>query len=159
MKLKAGDKAPSFELPDQDGTIRKLSDYRGGWLLVYFYPKDDTPGCTREACTMRDKLPDFKPLKASIVGISSDSVRSHEKFSDKFGINFPILADETKATVEAYGVWGKKKFMGREYFGIFRTSFLIGPTGRIRKIYDAVKPETHAEEVLADLESFAASRD
>lgn len=147
----AGSVAPDFTLPDQDGVSRSLSDYRGKWVLIYFYPKDDTPGCTKEACVLRDSLPDFSSLNADVLGISTDSVKSHKKFAEKYGLPFTLLADEGKEVVNKYGVWGRKKFMGREYDGIFRTSFLIAPDGTIAKVYEKVKPEQHAAEVLADL--------
>lgn len=153
MKLKVGQLAPDFALPDQDGKKHALSDYRGKWALLYFYPKDDTPGCTKEACDIRDTFPRFGKLKAVVFGVSVDSVKSHKKFAEKYKLPFILLADENKKVVEQYGVWAKKKFMGREYMGTFRTSFLIDPKGKIAKIYENVKPEGHAEEVLADLEN------
>ncbi len=153
MKLSPKKLAPNFTLPDQVGQVHKLSDQRGQWVLLYFYPKDDTPGCTTEACSLRDHLPRFKKMKAVVFGISADSVRSHAKFAEKYQLPFTLLADEDKEVVKAYGVWAKKKFMGREYIGILRTSFLIDPKGKIAKIYEKVKPETHAEEVLKDLET------
>ena len=146
-----GSHAPGFSLPDQDGTIRTLADYHGTWVLVYFYPKDDTPGCTKEACALRDADPDFSALDAVVLGISADSVKAHKKFVEKYSLPFALLADEDKTVVHAYGVWGRKKLMGREYDGIIRTSFLIDPEGKIAKIYEHVKPATHADEVLADL--------
>lgn len=151
MTLAAGGRAPSFSLPDQDGNIHALADYRGRYLLLYFYPKDDTPGCTKEACALRDADPDFSKLDAAVLGVSADSVKSHKKFVEKYGLTFPLLADEDRSVVDAYGVWGPKKFMGREYEGIKRISFLIDPEGKIKKVYESVKPEKHAEEVLADL--------
>ena len=153
---KAGNKAPAFDLPDQDGKQHKLSDYEGQWVLLYFYPKDDTPGCTVEACTLRDNLPKFGKLKAQVFGASPDSVASHKKFAGKFTLPFPLLADEEKKLVQAYGVWGKKQFMGKEYLGVFRTSFLIDPKGKIAKVYEKVKPEVHAAEVLNDLKVLGA---
>lgn len=156
MELIVGKTAPAWTLPDQVGEIHSLSDYQGSWVVLYFYPKDDTPGCTKEACLFRDNLPKFKKLKAQIFGVSADSVKKHAKFAEKFELPFTLLADEDKKVVEAYGVWGKKKFMGREYLGIFRTSFLIDPKGKIAKIYENVKPEVHAEEVLADLKTLGA---
>ena len=149
-----GSPAPDFSLPDQEGKPHKLSDYREKWGLLYFYPKDDTPGCTKEACVLRDALPDFSKLDAAVLGISADSVRSHKKFAEKYGLPFILLADEDKTVVHAYGVWGRKKFMGREYDGIMRTSFLVNPEGNIAKVYEQVKPEQHAAEVLADLAVF-----
>lgn len=148
---KAGTAAPDFTLPDQDGVLHTLSKYKGKWVLVYFYPKDDTGGCTKQACALRDADPDFSKLKAVVLGISADSVAKHKKFVEKYQLPFTLLADETKKVVKKYGVWGLKKFMGREYEGIFRTSFLISPDGVIAKVYEKVKPEQHAQEVLADL--------
>lgn len=153
MKLSIGDKAPDFVLPDEAGTEHKLSDEKGRWVLLYFYPKDLTPGCTAEACGIRDAYPDFKKLKITVFGVSTDKVASHRKMVDKLELPFTLLADEQKEVVTAYGVWGKKKFMGHEYMGTNRWSFLIGPDGKIRKIYDKVKPAGHAAEVLADLEA------
>lgn len=153
MKLKAGQKAPQFSLVDQDNKTHTLKDYAGQWVLLYFYPKDDTPGCTKEACSFRDNLPKFKKLKAVVFGISADSVSKHKKFAEKYKLSFTLLADEDKKIINAYGVWQKKKFMGREYMGIMRTSFLIDPKGKIAKIYEGVKPEAHPEEVLADLKN------
>lgn len=124
-------------------------------MLLYFYPKDDTPGCTKQACMLRDALPDFASLDVVVYGISVDSVKSHKKFADKYGLPFMLLADEKKKVVNAFGVWGKKKMMGREYDGISRTSFLIAPDGTIEKVYENVKPELHAEQVLEDLRSHA----
>ncbi|MDP3962961.1 MAG: thioredoxin-dependent thiol peroxidase [bacterium] len=149
--------APSISLPDRDGNIHLLSDYKGKWVLLYFYPKDDTPGCTKEACGIRDAFPSFKKLDAVVLGISVDSPQKHAKFVEKYALPFALLADEKKVAVNAYGVWQKKKFMGREYMGTVRTSFLIDPKGRIAKVYDNVKPETHAEEVLEDLKALKKS--
>ena len=161
MKLKVGQNAPAFELLDQNGKIHKLSDYKGKFVLLYFYPKDDTPGCTIEACSIRDSFADFKKMKTVVLGVSADSVKSHKKFEEKYSLPFPLLSDENKKIIKAYGVWvvqtlkslqtrrGKKKFMGREYMGIKRTSFLISPEGKIAKIYEDVKAASHASEVLA----------
>lgn len=146
-----GSAAPDFTLPDQDGVTHTLSGQKGKWVLVYFYPKDDTPGCTKEACVLRDALPDFHALDAVVFGVSADSVKSHRKFADKFELPFTLLSDGDKTVISAYGVWGKKKFMGREYEGVLRTSFLINPEGKIAKVYESVSPPGHAEEVLADL--------
>lgn len=151
MELETGERAPSFTLPDQNGTKHKLSDYKGKWILIYFYPKDDTPGCTKEACALRDHFADFEKLDAKILGISVDSVKKHEKFVNKYHLPFTLLSDEEKLVVNLYGVWGRKKFMGREYDGTHRNSFLIDPKGKIAKIYAKVKPAAHAEEVLTDL--------
>lgn len=152
--LAVGDKAPEFSLPDSYGKQHSLKDSRGSWVLMYFYPKDNTPGCTKEACVIRDQYPKFKKLGITVFGVSVDSVASHAKFAEKFELPFTLLSDSEKQVVEAYGVWGKKKFMGREYMGTLRWSFLIDPTGKIAKIYQDVKPEKHADEVLKDLQSF-----
>jgi len=152
-KLKINQIAPDFKLKDQDGKIHRLSDYKGKWILLYFYPKDDTPGCTKEACTIRDNFPNFKKLDVVVLGISTDSVESHKKFAEKYNLPFTLLSDENKKVVKKYGVWGKKKFMGKEYEGTLRTSFLINSKGRIAKIYENVNPEIHAEEVLEDLKN------
>jgi peroxiredoxin Q/BCP len=151
MAIAVGDKAPGFSAPDQDGKMHQLSDYSGRWLLLYFYPKDDTAGCTKEACGIRDSWDRFKELNAAVLGVSTDDVKSHRKFADKYQLDFPLLADADKKVVEDYGVWGEKKFMGRTYMGTNRTSFLIGPDGRIVTIYEKVKPETHAAETLLDI--------
>jgi len=149
--LKEGTKAPAFTLEDQNGKTHSLSDYKGQWLLLYFYPKDDTPGCTQEACTIRDNWTAFKKLKINVVGVSADSVKKHAKFVEKYELPFTLLSDEEKTMLKAYKVWKKKTFMGREFLGIMRQSYLIDPTGTIAKAYDQVKPVDHAEEVLADL--------
>lgn len=152
-KLKAGDKAPDFKLPSQDNEIHSLKDLKGQWVLLYFYPKDDTPGCTTEACAIRDNYPAFKKLGIKVFGMSADPVKKHQKFADKYDLPFTLLSDEEKTTLKAYGVWSKKKFMGREYMGILRQSFLIDPKGKIAKVYEKVKPAEHAEEVLEDLKA------
>jgi len=146
-----GSLAPDFTLLDQDGKEHRLSEYRGRYVLIYFYPKDDTPGCTKQACMLRDALPEFGALDAVVLGVSPDSVKSHKKFAEKYGLPFILLGDEAKEVVSAYGVWGRKKMMGREYDGVFRTSFLVAPDGTISKVYENVKPELHAGQVLADL--------
>ncbi|MDO8669091.1 MAG: thioredoxin-dependent thiol peroxidase [Candidatus Buchananbacteria bacterium] len=153
MPLKLKQKAPNFTLPDQAGHIHSLSDYQGKWLLFYFYPKDNTPGCTKEACQLRDNFSDFKKSQAAVLGVSADSVESHHNFYSKFKLSFPILADVDKKVIKAYGVWGEKKFMGKSYLGIKRMSFLIDPQGRIAKIYEKVKPADHAREVLSDIKN------
>lgn len=155
MSLPAiGKKAPAFSLPDERGKKHTLKDYAGKWLLIYFYPKDSTPGCTIEACAIRDQFKDFKKIGAAVVGVSTDSVTSHKKFKDAYELPFTLLADEEKSMVRAYGVWGKKSMYGREYMGTMRTSFLIDPKGIVRKVYEKVKPAVHAGEVIADLASF-----
>ncbi len=142
--------APEFNLPDQTGKMHSLADYKGKWLLVYFYPKDDTPGCTKEACNFRDALDEYLKRGISILGISKDSVKSHDKFANKYSLNFPILSDESLNTIKAFGAWGKKKLYGREYDGIFRNSYLINPQGEIVKTYTGVKPEIHSAQILND---------
>ena len=149
--ISVGDVAPDFVLSDEQGTTHSLKEWRGKWVLLYFYPKDDTPGCTTEACTFRDNLPKFHKMRAEIVGVSVDSPKSHAKFKQKYELPFTLLADEKKEVVALYGVWQKKKFMGREYMGIVRSSFLIDPKGKIAKVYLAVKPADHPDEVLRDL--------
>lgn len=151
MYKKAGIKAPVFTAPDQTGTVKTLKDYSGKWVILYFYPKDDTPGCTKEACAFRDGFSKFKKAGIEIIGVSVDSVKKHEKFVQKYSLPFTLLADEDKKIVTAYGVWGEKKFMGREYMGTNRVSYLIDPAGRIAKVYEKVKPEEHADEVLHDV--------
>ncbi|PYK63180.1 MAG: thioredoxin-dependent thiol peroxidase [Verrucomicrobia bacterium] len=152
IKLKEGDKAPEFTAPINGGRRISLADFKGKHVVLYFYPRDDTTGCTKEACAFRDHFAAFKKKGAVVLGVSVDSVKSHDKFSDKFKLPFTLVADEDKKIVQAYGVWGEKSFMGRKYLGTHRVTFLIGPDGRIKKIWPQVKPEEHAEEVLAAFE-------
>ena len=152
LKLKEGDKAPAFSAPASGGSKVSLSDFRGQAVILYFYPRDDTPGCTKEACAFRDHYAQFQKKGAVVLGVSTDPVKSHDKFVGKFHLPFPLLADEDRRIVEAYGVWGEKKFMGRKYQGTHRVTFLIGPDARIKKIWPSVKPEEHAQEVLAALD-------
>jgi peroxiredoxin Q/BCP len=151
LKLKEGDKSPAFTVETSGGGKISLADYKGQNVILYFYPKDDTPGCTKEACAFRDHFADFKKKGAVVLGVSPDSVKSHDKFVEKFKLPFTLLADEDKKIVQAYGVWGEKTFMGRKYQGVFRVTFLIGPDGKVKKIWPQVKPEEHAAEVLAAL--------
>lgn len=153
MKLRAGATAPGFELLDQDGKMHTLSEYEGGWFLLYFYPKDNTEGCTKEACALRDDFLGFKKLDVKIVGVSADSAASHKKFADEYKLPFTLLADEDKKVLNAYGVWGEKSMYGKKYMGVLRTSFLINPKGVIEKIYEKVKPAEHSKEVLEDLKA------
>lgn len=146
-----GDPAPPFRAVTQEGREISLADFAGRHVILYFYPKDDTPGCTREACAFRDLHDRFQQAGAVVLGVSVDPVRSHEKFAAKYRLPFPLLADPDKQIVRAYGVWGQKTFMGRKYEGTHRVTFWIGPDGRIKKIWRTVKPETHAAEVLAEL--------
>jgi peroxiredoxin Q/BCP len=151
LKLKEGDQAPAFDVETSGGGRLSLADFQGQNVILYFYPKDDTPGCTKEACAFRDGFADFKKRGAVILGVSTDPVKSHDKFVKKFELPFPLLADTDKKIVDAYGVWGEKVFMGRRYMGTHRVTFLIGPDGRIKKIWPLVKPDEHAAEVLAAL--------
>lgn len=149
-----GDPAPDFELQDQGGQMHSIEDYRGKWVALYFYPKDDTPGCTTEACEFRDNIFAFKNLDCQILGISLDDVDSHKDFSEKYSLPFPLLADSEGITADAYGV--KTKFMGMTVAK--RQTFLIDPQGNIAKHYDSVDPDTHSKQVLADLESLKAGK-
>ncbi len=144
-----GKKAPVFSLNDQDGTAHKLADYAGKPVVLYFYPKDDTPGCTKESCEFRDNLPRFKKSKAAIFGMSILDETSKKKFADKFELNFPLLADADHAVAEKYGVWQEKSLYGRKFMGIVRTTYLIGTDGKVARRWDNVKVDGHAEEVLA----------
>ena len=148
LKLKEGDSAPAFTTATQGGGSVSLADFQGKNVILYFYPKDDTPGCTKEACAFGELYAQFKKKGAVILGVSTDSVKSHDRFVAKFKLPFTLLADEDKAIVQAYGVWGEKVFMGRKYQGTHRVTFLIGLDGRIKKIWPKVKPEEHAREVL-----------
>ncbi len=150
--LKEGDKAPDFTVRDGEGKTVKLKDFRGKKVVLYFYPKDDTPGCTREACAFRDAFGKFKRRGIEVLGVSLDSEASHKKFAAKFDLPFRLLADTDKAISEAYGTYGEKKFMGRKYMGNHRMTFLIDETGKIKRIFDKVKPDEHAEEVLEAFE-------
>ncbi|PIR76552.1 MAG: thioredoxin-dependent thiol peroxidase [Candidatus Magasanikbacteria bacterium CG10_big_fil_rev_8_21_14_0_10_42_10] len=150
--LKKNSPAPPFSLTDQNGDTHSLKDYAGKKVLLYFYPKDDTPGCTTEACNFRDRLNELKDNGVQVLGVSKDSVASHKKFAEKFQLNFPLLADEDGTVVEAYGVLKEKSMFGKTYLGISRESFLIDEDGNLVKHYDNVKPETHVEEVLADVQ-------
>ena len=151
LKLKEGDEAPAFTAPANGGGRVSLAELKGKNVILYFYPRDDTPGCTKEACAFRDHFAEFKKKGAIVLGVSTDPVKSHDKFVEKFHLPFTLLADEDKAIVQAYGVWGQKSFMGRKYLGTHRVTFLIGPDGKIKRIWPTVKPEEHAEEVLAAL--------
>ncbi|MCS7010748.1 MAG: thioredoxin-dependent thiol peroxidase [Anaerolineales bacterium] len=148
MPLTVGVSAPDFVLPDENGTLRRLSDYRGRPVVLYFYPKDDTPGCTTEACGFRDDYSAYLDADVVILGVSPDSVQSHAKFKEKYQLPFPLLADEDHKVCELYGVWGMKKFMGREYEGVLRTTFLIDAQGRIARVFENVRPAGHSTEVL-----------
>jgi peroxiredoxin Q/BCP len=148
MTLTVGTQGPDFVLKDENGVERKLLDYLGQPVVLYFYPKDDTPGCTTEACNFRDDYSAYKQAGVTILGVSPDNVKSHTKFKTKFDLPFTLLADEDHQVCEAYGVWGRKKFMGREYDGVFRTTFLIDKHGVIQKVFENVKPAQHSAEVM-----------
>ena len=150
-QLKVGDKAPEFKGVDQNGNAVDLNQYAGKKVALYFYPKDDTPGCTAQACNLRDNFDVLKDKGIEVLGVSTDSVKSHAKFIDKFKLNFTLIADENKEIVENFGVWGLKKFMGREYMGTNRTTFLIDEKGMIEGIISKPKTNAHAEEILAIL--------
>ena len=146
--LKAGDKAPSFTLPSSDGSEVSLSDFKGKNVVLYFYPKDDTPGCTTEACSFRDDLSAFKRKGAVVLGISVDGIESHQKFAEKYSLSFPLLSDEGKKVVKAYGVWKEKNLYGRKYMGTERTTFIIDKRGIITHIFPKVHVDGHSKEVL-----------
>jgi peroxiredoxin Q/BCP len=151
LKLKEGDIAPSFTAATNGGGRISLADYRGKNVILYFYPKDNTPGYTKEACSFRDHWDEFKKRGAVVLGVSTDKAKSHDKFVEKYKLPFTLLADEDKKIVEAYGVWGPRTFMGIKYTGTARVTFLIGPDGKIKKIWPKVKVSEHWEEVLAAL--------
>ncbi len=142
-----------FALPDQGGKMHRLSDYRGKWVILYFYPKDDTPGCTKEACSFRDSIEKFKERGVVILGVSKDSVASHKKFADKYHLNFILLSDEDKKVIKAYKAWGSKSFMGRTFEGTLRNTYLIDPKSKVKKIYEKVNPLIHSDQILKDLEN------
>jgi thioredoxin-dependent peroxiredoxin len=148
MPIPANIPAPEFTLVDETGTPRALSSFRGKPLVLYFYPKDDTPGCTQEACNFRDDYSDYEQARVTILGVSPDSPKSHTKFKAKFNLPFSLLADEEHKVADLYGVWGLKKFMGKSYEGIYRTTFLIDTEGQIVKVFENVKPAGHSAEIL-----------
>jgi len=153
--LDPGKKAPAFNLKDQDGKTRRLADYAGRPVVLYFYPKDDTPGCTKEACAFRDNLPRFKPTKAAVLGVSVLDEASKARFASKYDLPFPLLADPDHSVAEKFGVWQKRSLYGRTYMGIARTTYLIGPDGKVAKRWDNVKVDGHAEAVLDALNATA----
>lgn len=145
--------APDFSLKDQTGNLHTLKQYRGRWVILYFYPRDDTPGCTKEACSFRDGMDEYEKRNVAVLGVSSDSVASHKKFADKHKLNFPILSDPTLGTIKKYGAWGEKRFMGKVFSGINRNTYIINPSGELVKTYEKVNPVFHSEEILRYLES------
>lgn len=146
--LKAGDKTPNFEAKDQDGNVHTLKDYKGKKLVVFFYPKASTPGCTAEACNLRDNWETFQAKGYEILGVSADSAKRQQNFKNKYELPFPLLADEDKSVIQAFGVWGPKKFMGKEYDGIHRTTFVINEEGVLEDVISKVKTKAHAEQIL-----------
>jgi peroxiredoxin Q/BCP len=153
MKLALGDSAPDFSLPDENGDLHRLSEYRGKTVVLFFYPEDDTPGCTKEACNFRDDYSKYKEAGAEVLGISPDDSQSHEAFKSKYSLPFTLLADKGHKVCEEYGVWGGKKLFGFEYEGVHRSTFVIDPEGKIAKIFKVNRIEQHSQDVLEALES------
>jgi peroxiredoxin Q/BCP len=151
LKLKEGDRAPDFSAATSGGGTISLAALKGRNVILYFYPRDDTPGCTKEACAFRDHFAEFRKRGVIVLGVSTDTAKSHDKFIAKYQLPFTLLVDDEKKIVEAYGVWGEKSFLGKKYLGTHRVTFLVGPDGRIRKVWPKVKPEAHVQEVLAVL--------
>lgn len=149
--LKEGVLAPEFELPDQEKILHKLSEYRGKKVVLYFYPKDDTPGCTKEACSFRDSFGEFRKNGMVVLGISKDTAASHAKFQEKYSLPFPLLSDINTDVIKSYEAWGSKNFMGKEFLGVLRITYVIDEEGKILKAYDKVKPQDHAQEILKDI--------
>lgn len=145
-------KASDFSLSDEHGIMHSLSDYKGKWLVIYFYPKDDTPGCTKEACSFRDSTSLLSQMDVNVIGISKDSVDSHKKFHDKYKLNFTLLSDESLSVIKKYDAWGKKKFLGKEYEGVLRVTYIVDGSGEIRKKYESVNPLNHTPEIIKDLQ-------
>jgi peroxiredoxin Q/BCP len=156
MPLSPGDRAPEFTLQDGDGQSVSLAALRGQWVVLYFYPRDNTPGCTKEACGFRDRYPDYQSRAVAVYGISTDDAKSHTKFTAKYNLPFPLLCDPDAAMATAYESYGLKKFMGKEYMGIMRHTFIIDPDGIIQAVYRKVKPADHADQVIADLDRLMA---
>ncbi len=150
-KLAAGDTAPAFTLPDQDGAKVSLRDFKGQPVVLYFYPRDDTPGCTKEACQFNDNLRAFSRAKVAVLGVSADSAESHKKFRSKYGLKFPLLTDSDHAVGEKYGAWGEKTLYGKKTIGVIRSTFLIGPDGKVQRAWYSVKADGHAEKVLDEV--------
>ncbi len=151
--IEPGKKAPSFSLPDQAGKVHTLAGYAGQPVVIYFYPKDDTPGCTKESCAFQDNLPKFKKSKAAVLGMSVLDSKSKAKFAGKYDLTFPLLADEDHAVMEKFGVWQEKSMYGRNYMGVARTTYLIGSDGKVVKRWDGVKVDGHADDVLAAVQA------
>ena len=149
--LKEGDKAPNFKVVNQNDQLLTLADFKGKKLVLFFYPKDNTPGCTAESCNLRDNYTELKSMGFEILGVSADSVQSHQKFISKFDLPFDLLADTSKEIIQSYGVWGPKKFMGKEYEGIHRTTFIIDENGFIEKVITKVKTKEHSQQIIIEL--------
>lgn len=156
VTLTIGSPAPSFSLADQAGAIRSLSDFAGSWTVLYFYPKDDTPGCTTEACAFRDVHAEIQGVGLTVVGISPDSVESHAAFAEKHGLPFVLLSDPSKTVLQAYDAWGERSMYGKRYMGVLRSSVLVSPQGTVAKLYPRVSPQEHAAEILKDVKSLSA---
>ncbi|QQS46739.1 MAG: thioredoxin-dependent thiol peroxidase [Acidobacteriota bacterium] len=146
--LKIGSKAPAFSLKDADGRTVKLSDFKGRKVVIYFYPKDMTPGCTKEACAFRDDYAELKKRNVEVLGVSADDQKSHRKFADKYSLPFPLLSDPDHSMIEKYGAWGEKSLYGKKYMGIIRMTYIIDEEGKVAHVFSKVKPETHSQEVL-----------
>jgi thioredoxin-dependent peroxiredoxin len=159
MKLKVGDKAPAFCLPDKDDKEVCLKDFGGRWVVVYFYPKDQTPGCTKEACEFSERLSDFVRVGATVLGVSTDSTASHRKFAAKYMLTMDLLSDPKHETIDAYGAWQPKKIMGKEFLGTVRSTFIVDPAGNVAYIWPAVNPWGHADEVRAKLDELTGRRE
>ncbi len=155
-RLEAGQPAPDFEAPTQDGSTLRLSDYRGQWVALYFYPKDDTPGCTKQACSLRDGYRQLQDAGIAVIGVSEDDVDSHERFAEKYDLPFPLVADPEHEILNAYGVYGERKMYGKTFMGTARTTYLIDPDGVIRHVFKRPKTDAHAEEILEKFEAAAA---
>lgn len=151
MAIQIGNQAPEFTLPDQQGIMHNLTQYRGQWIVLYFYPKDDTPGCTKEACSFRDNFESLKERGIVVLGVSKDTQASHKKFADKYNLNFTLLSDESAEMIKQYEAFGEKKFMGKTFQGVHRITYIIDPQGIIRKVYEKVKVDEHAQEILRDI--------
>lgn len=155
MKLSAGDKAPAFTLNDGEGRKVKLADFKGRKVVLYFYPRDMTPGCTKEACAFRDDIAQFKKRDVAVLGVSTDDEKTHTKFTQKYELNFPLLADTGHEVAEAYGVWQEKNMYGKKMWGVKRMTFIIDEKGRIAHVFDKVKPEEHSREVIEVIDSLS----
>jgi peroxiredoxin Q/BCP len=156
--IRAGDEAPPFALPGDDGSIVSLADLRGRWVVLYFYPRADTPGCTIESCEFRDAVSRFADLDAVVLGASPDTVAKQRRFKEKHDLGLTLLADADHQLAEAWGVWREKSFMGRKFMGVVRTTFLVDPDGRVARVFEKVSPQGHAAEVAAAIEELRASR-